>query len=137
GSAAGYGGGVDDALAPARVLTAAAGENDVAYENSGLGHSYMVEYMVRRAMLQGKAAASVQDAFAWARAQIAHDYPNRQPVIIDRSRGPVVLGHPVAAPAADNRRSPATRPPAQKQPDPAPTAPPSTSPEPQPGGEAC
>ena len=136
GIAACYGGGFDDALAPGRVLTAAAGENDVAYENSSLGHSYMVEYMVRRAMLQGKAAGSVQDAFAWARAQIAHDYPNRQPVIIDRSRGPVVLGHPAVAPA-DNRRPQATPPPSQKQPDPAPAAPPPTAPEPQPGGQAC
>jgi len=117
GIAACYGGGFDDALAPGRVLTAAAGENDVAYENSSLGHSYLVEYMVRRAMLQGKAAGSVQDAFAWARAQIAHDYPNRQPVIIDRSRGPVVLGRTVAA-APDNRQPPATQPPAQKQPEP-------------------
>jgi Caspase domain len=136
GIAACYGGGFDDALAPGRVLTAAAGENDVAYENSSLGHSYMVEYMVRRAMLQGKAAGSVQDAFAWARAQIAHDYPNRQPVMIDRSRGPVVLGRTVTA-APENRRPPTTQPPAQKQPDPAPSAPPPTAPEPQPGGTAC
>ncbi len=97
GIAACYGAGFDDALAPGRILTAAAGENDVAYENSSLGHSYLVEYMVRRAMLQGKAPSSVQDAFAWARTQIARDYPNRQPAILDRSRGPVVLGRSTAA----------------------------------------
>ena len=138
GIAACYGGGFDDALAPGRVLTAAAGENDVAYENSSLGHSYLVEYMVRRAMLQGKAAGSVQEAFAWARAQIAHDYPNRQPIIVDRSKGPVVLGRTVAAAAPDNRRAaPApTSPPAQKDPQPAPAAPPPTAPQPPPG-EAC
>ena len=137
GIAACYGGGFDDALAPGRVLTAAAGENDVAYENSSLGHSYMVEYMVRRAMLQGKAPGSVQEAFAWARAQIAHDYPNRQPIIVDRSRGPVVLGRTVA-PSAENRRPATTQPPAQsKQPEPSPSAPPPTAPEPQPDGGAC
>ena len=136
GIAACYGGGFDNALAPGRILTAAAGENDVAYENSGLGHSYMVEYMVRRAMLQGKAAGSVQDAFAWARAQIAHDYPNRQPIIIDRSRGPVVLGRTVAA-TPENRRPAAPQPPAHSQdPQPAPNAPPPTAPDPKPGG-AC
>jgi hypothetical protein len=136
GIAACYGGGFDDALAPGRVLTAAAGENDVAYENSSLGHSYMVEYMVRRAMLQGKAAGSVQEAFAWARAQIAHDYPNRQPIIIDRSRGPVVLGRTVAA-SPENRKPAAPQPPAHSQdPQPAPTAPPPTAPDPKPGG-AC
>jgi len=136
GIAACYGAGFDDALAPGRILTAAAGENDVAYENSSLGHSYMVEYMVRRAMLQGKAAGSVQDAFAWARAQIAHDYPNRQPIIIDRSRGPVVLGRTVAA-TPENRRPAAPQPPAHSQdPQPAPNAPPPTAPDPKPGG-AC
>ncbi|HEY4411186.1 MAG TPA: caspase family protein [Acidimicrobiia bacterium] len=136
GIAACYGGGFDDALAPGRVLTAAAGENDVAYENSSLGHSYMVEYMVRRAMLQGKAAGSVQEAFTWARAQIAHDYPNRQPIIIDRSRGPVVLGRTVAA-TPENRKPAATQPPAHSEdPQPAPTAPPPTAPDPKPGG-AC
>ena len=138
GIAACYGGGFDYALAPGRVLTAAAGENDVAYENSGLGHSYMVEYMVRRAMLQGRAAGSVQDAFAWAKAQIARDYPNRQPVIIDRSRGPVVLGRAVPAPAPENRQPAAAEPPGRSSdPQPSPSAPPPTAPEPKPGGPAC
>ena len=135
GIAACYGAGFDDALAPGRILTAAAGENDVAYENSSLGHSYMVEYMVHRAMLQGKAPASVQDAFAWARAQIARDYPNRQPAILDRSRGPIVLGRPMA-PTPD--RKPAAQPPSEpKDPQPSPSAPPPTAPEPKPGESAC
>jgi len=138
GVAACYGAGFDDALAPGRILTAAAGENDVAYENSSLGHSYMVEYMVRRAMLQGKAPASVQDAFAWARTQIARDYPNRQPAILDRSRGPVVLGRAMTpSPSAPERRSSASTPPDSKDPQPGPSAPPPTAPEPQPGGSAC
>ena len=129
-------GGFTEVLGPGRVLTAAAGANEVAYENEGFGRSYMVEYMVRRAMLQGKAAGSVQDAFAWARAQIAHDYPNRQPIIIDRSRGPVVLGRTVAA-TPENRRPAAPQPPAHSQdPQPAPNAPPPTAPDPKPGG-AC
>ena len=135
GIAACYGAGFDDTLAPGRILTAAAGENDVAYENSSLGHSYMVEYMVRRAMLQGKAPSSVQDAFAWARAQIARDYPNRQPAMLDRSRGPVVLGRPTAA--TPDRKPAPQQPPERKEPQPAPSAPPPTAPEPQPGGPAC
>ena len=136
GVAACYGAGFDDALAPGRILTAAAGENDVAYENSSLGHSYMVEYMVRRAMLQGKAPSSVQDAFAWARAQIARDYPNRQPAILDRSRGPVVLGRATTpSPSASERKPAASPPPDDPQPAP---APPPTTPEPSnPGGSAC
>ena len=137
GIAACYGAGFDDVLAPGRILTAAAGENDVAYENSSLGHSYMVEYMVRRAMLQGKAPASVQDAFAWARAQIARDYPNRQPAILDRSRGPIVLGRPTT-PTPTPERKPSAQPPSEsKEPQPDPSAPPPTTPEPKPGGTAC
>jgi hypothetical protein len=137
GVAACYGAGFDDALAPGRILTAAAGENDVAYENSSLGHSYMVEYMVRRAMLQGKAPASVQDAFAWARTQIARDYPNRQPAVLDRSRGPVVLGRATTpTPSAPERKPSASQPP-EKEPQPGPSAPPPTTPEPNPGGAAC
>jgi hypothetical protein len=136
GVAACYGAGFDDVLATGRILTAAAGENDVAYENSSLGHSYMVEYMVRRAMLQGKAPASVQDAFAWARAQIARDYPNRQPAIIDRSRGPVVLGRAnTPSPTAPERRPSAS--PEREEPEPGPSAPPPTAPEPKPDGSAC
>jgi hypothetical protein len=137
GIAACYGGGFDDALAPGRVLTAAAGENDVAYENSSLGHSYMVEYMVRRAMLQGRAPGSVQDAFAWAKAQIARDYPNRMPVLVDRAQRPVVLGRPVAPAAPENRKSAAQPPSQPKDPQPAPSAPPPTAPDPKPGGGAC
>lgn len=138
GIAACYGAGFDDAIAPGRILTAAAGENDVAYENSSLGHSYMVEYMVRRAMLQGRAPGSVQEAFGWARAQIARDYPNRQPAILDRSRGPMVLGRSAAAPAAPPERKPAPQPAPAKPEEPQPNpAPPPPAPEPKPGGSAC
>ena len=139
GIAACYGGGVDDALAPGRVLTAAAGETDLAYENSALGHSYLVEYMVRRAMIQGKAAGSVQGSFAWARAQIAHDYPNRQPVMMDRSRGPVMLGRSVApAPARAKPQPSPDRHEAGAEPKPEPATPPSPAPGPSnPPRKAC
>jgi hypothetical protein len=89
--AACYGAEFDTLLAPGRVLTAAAGRGEVAYENAALDHSYLVEYMVERAMLEGRAPGSVQEAFGWARAQIAHDYPNRQPVMIDRTSAPTRL----------------------------------------------
>jgi hypothetical protein len=131
-----YGSGFDDALAPGRVLTAAAAESDLAYENSALGHSYLVEYMVHRAMLQGRASGSVQEAFSWAQAQIAKDYPNRQPVMMDRSRAPMVLGsRGQPAPPAQSAGEP---PPAEPQPggeDPA--TPPATPSEPGEGTGAC
>lgn len=128
--AACYGGGFDDALAPGRVLTAAATETNLAYENSALAHSYMVEYMVHRAMTQRHAPGSVQEAFTWAHAEITHDYPGREPVILDRAPRPVVLNHPSAPPA----RSPTTTgPPAGGSPTPPPSQPqPNPGPSPSP-----
>ena len=83
GIAACYGGGFTEVLAPGRVLTAAAPSNEIAYENERFGRSYLVEYMVRRAMIENRASSSVEAAFAWAKAEIARDYPNRVPVQFD------------------------------------------------------
>lgn len=92
GVAACYAAGFDDVLAPGRVLTAAAAERDLAYENSALGRSYLVEYMVRRAMIEGRASDSVQSAFRWAADELAEEHPNRVPVMIDESGDAVRLG---------------------------------------------
>ncbi|MGH8974144.1 MAG: caspase family protein [Acidimicrobiia bacterium] len=134
-----YGSGFDDALASGRILTAAANESDLAYENSALGHSYLVEYMVHRAMLQGRAPGSVQEAFSWAQGQIAKDYPNRQPVMVDRSRAPLVLGSrsQPAPPAQSASEPPPT--PAESQPGPSeqPATPPAAPSDPGGGPGAC
>jgi len=94
GMAACYGGGFTEVLKPGRILTAAASADDLAYENERLGRSYLVEYMVRRAMIQNKASASVEAAFAWARAEIARDYPQRVPVQFDHDPGELDLRPP-------------------------------------------
>jgi hypothetical protein len=124
-----YAAGFDDALAPGRTLTAASGELDVAYENSGLGHSYLVEYMVHRAMLQGRAPGSVQASFSWARSEISRDYPRRVPIMIDRSPAPVVLGRSSSAPAS---QSPSPSRPSSPPPSKAEDSPPPPSPQQQP-----
>ncbi|MGH8991683.1 MAG: caspase family protein [Acidimicrobiia bacterium] len=134
-----YGSGFDDAVAPGRILTAAATETDLAYENSALGHSYLVEYMVHRAMLQGRAPGSVQESFAWAQSQIAKDYPNRQPVMVDKARSPLVLGsraQPAGQPTQSASESPA---PAEPQPGQSqePATPPGSPSEPGEGAGAC
>jgi Caspase domain len=98
GIAACFGGGFDELLGPGRVLTAAADASHLAYENESFGRSYMVEYMVRQAMIQGAAPATIESAFAYAKAAIDRDYPGRAPVQYDDSGG-VVDVHEAPPPA--------------------------------------
>ena len=120
-----YGGGFTELLAPGRVLTAAAGADDLAYENARLGRSYLVEYMVRRGMIQNLAGATVQAAFLFAQSEITRDFPSRIPVMVDllgagldlRPGAAALVGAaPVAPPAS----------PASPAPAPPPTSPPRT-----------
>jgi hypothetical protein len=106
-----YGGGFTEVLAPGRILTGAAPANGLAYENSAFSRSYMVEYMVHRAIVEGRAAQSVQAAFGYAADAVAKDYPGRQPVQFDESGGPLDLRPPSAppsqpAPSPDSGASP-------------------------------
>lgn len=130
GIAACYSGGFTEVLAPGRVLTAASAANSLAYENAGFGRSYMVQYMVREAMIDNRAPASVQASFDYARLAIARDYPGREPVQFDHGSGPLSLRPPAAGPpppaqpkhAATSHQSP---PPQQPPPSPSqPAAPP-------------
>jgi hypothetical protein len=122
--AACYGAEFDEVLAPGRVLTAASDRHEIAYENASLPHSYLVEYMVQKAMIEGRAPESVQDSFRWAATRIARDYADRQPVMIDRATTPVVLSQPGTrkAEAAPVPRSASTEPPAP-EPEDAPSEP--------------
>ena len=126
--AACYGGGFNEVLAPGRVLTAAADANNVAYESSAFGRSYLGEYMIHRAMIEGAANQSVESAFAWAQAHISQDYPGREPVEFDQGDGFLNL-RPTGTPPQQS--APASSPPAdqsgQSPPaasDPAPPPPP-------------
>jgi hypothetical protein len=92
--AACYSGGFTEVMRPGRVLTAAAPADQVAYENPNFGRSYLVEYMVRRAIIQDQASATVQTAFNYAREHIKKDYPNRVPVQFDSAGGPLDLRPP-------------------------------------------
>ena len=94
--AACYGGGFTELLAPGRILTGAAAAADLAYESSAFGRSFLVQYMVRRAMIEGRAPDSVQAAFAFAAAELAREHPGREPVQIDLSLAPLDL-RPVPA----------------------------------------
>jgi hypothetical protein len=64
-----YGGGFTEALAPGRVLTGAAGKNEKSYETATYNRSYLVQYMIREAIIERRTAPTVQDAFAYAAAR--------------------------------------------------------------------
>ena len=87
-----FAGGFTEATGPGRVLTAAADASSLAYESPALRASYLVHHLVREGWLQGRAGASVQDAFAYADAQMAAQNPERRPVQVDGGGGPLVLG---------------------------------------------
>ena len=142
--AACFGGGFDNLLGPGRIVTAAADANHLAYENETFHRSYLVEYMVRQAMIEGRAPGSVQNAFAYAVASIHRDYPGREPVEADDLGAPFDLRSPDAvqnppSPPPEPSSSVPPGPPSPPNPPsapntPPPTSPPSTAPPP---GDAC
>ncbi|HEX2040224.1 MAG TPA: caspase family protein [Acidimicrobiales bacterium] len=111
--AACYGGGFTEVLRPGVVLTGAAPADKEAYENLGFGRSYLVQYMVREAMIQGRAPGTVQEAFDYARRAIEHAYPHREPVQFDHAGGPLDLrppgtARPAPAPQSSQEPPPGT-----------------------------
>jgi len=120
-----YGAGFTHTLGPGRVLTGAAGADDLAYEALDSDLSYMVDYMVRRAIVGGGAPQSVEAAFAYARDGLGRTAPNRVPVQIDDAPGDVDLrqSSSVPLPAATG---------AVTAPSPPPTSPPLRPPTPPP-----
>lgn len=90
GIAACYGGGFNEVMKPGRVLVAAAAADDLAYENVSFGRSYLVEYMVRRAMIDS-AISTVEGSFAAAQEGLRKDFPDRLPVLFDQLPGNLEL----------------------------------------------
>lgn len=74
-----YGGGFDELLAPGRILTAAAPAGALAYESTNYGRSFMVEFLVERALVRGLATEpTVQSLVAWTMAALAAEHPEHQ-----------------------------------------------------------
>ena len=129
--AACFGGGFTEVLRPGWVLTGAAAAGEVAYENEQLGRSYLVEYMVRRAMIE-HGEVTVEAAFAWAHAALSREHPDRVPVQFDhgprdidlRSPPPSQAPPPPPAPAGDSPQPAASPPPSDSQPTPSEPPPP-------------
>jgi hypothetical protein len=106
-----YAGGFTELLAPGRVLTAAAGANDLAYESRSLNASYLMHYLVREAWLFGKAGPSVQEAFAYADAALLREHAQHRPLQVDESGVPMILGAGDPTSAAGQAPMPAPPPP--------------------------
>jgi hypothetical protein len=125
-----YAGGFTEVVRKGRILTAAAPAGQLAYENESFGRSYLVEYMVRRAMLDGGSSV-VENAFAVAQQGLEHDFPDRVPVQIDAYDGTLDL-RPANAPAvrtasAGPSPSPSSSPSGGAKSSPPPTSPPPAS----------
>lgn len=108
-----YAAGFDEVLAPGRILTAASGADEVAYESPTLNGSYLVHHMVREGWLDRRAGTSVQEAFAYADAVISSRYPSRRPVQIDRAgtlrfSGSTATAAPYRPPSPSGPSSPTT-----------------------------
>lgn len=126
-----YAAGFTEALAPGRVLTAAAGADSLAYESPSVDGSYLVHHLVREGWLQGQAGPSVQEAFAYADARIAQAYPNRRPVQIDQSVAPLTMGGgdpTVAGAGGPSSSSSGAAPSSSPPPSPPPSSPSTTEP---------
>ena len=113
--AACYAGGFTELLGPGRVLTAAADADSLAYESATYGRSYMGEYLVNQALVEGRAAPTVQSAVAYAQARLAQDHPDRMLTQFDSAGHVINLDRrPAPSPA------PPTNPPTNPNPPPAP-----------------
>jgi hypothetical protein len=95
-----YGGGFTEVLGPGRILTGAAPADALAYETTQYGRSFLVQYMVREAMIDRKAPGSVQAAFAYATAELARRHPTRLPVQVDLAGAPLDVGMLLSAATA-------------------------------------
>jgi hypothetical protein len=122
-----FGGGFTEVLGPGRLLTAAADADNLAYENSGFGRSYLVQYMVRQGLIERNAPTTAQGAFAYADTALRRDYPNRVPFQADLTDGPIELSMPAVpvAPAVPGAGDPGGAAPSgpTQGPAPAPAAP--------------
>ena len=85
-----FGAGFSDVAGPRRVSTYASAENALSYESPGLGHSFLAEYMVRRAALT-VGRTSVEGMYRWAVKHMRGRIRRFRPLLDDRVPGDLVL----------------------------------------------
>ncbi|HEX2031503.1 MAG TPA: hypothetical protein VHL78_08900, partial [Actinomycetota bacterium] len=92
-----YAAGFSDAAAPGRVSSYASDENSLAYESTALGHSFMVEYLVRRALLgEGLTRVEAMHGYAWR--HLRGEDRRFRPLLDDRLPGALRLAPPPQGP---------------------------------------
>lgn len=74
-----------------RLAVFASSADEEAYQLGGAG-SFLIMTMVGEAMLERRAPASVEDAFAYAKRELEAKYPKHVPSMNDGVRGDLVLG---------------------------------------------
>ena len=77
-------------VGPGRIATFSSDAQHVSYEEGAAGSELFI-YMIKRAMIDGAAGGSVEQAFAYARAQLSSDTSSPPPVISDGIPGNVTL----------------------------------------------
>ena len=102
-----FAGGFADAARAGRVSSYASPEHRLAYESPQLGNSFMVEFLVGRALL-GRGIHEVEDMHAFASNQMRGRYRRFRPVHDDRVRGSLDLGEPAPPPAEEQGEEPVT-----------------------------
>ncbi|MDQ4006446.1 MAG: caspase family protein [Actinomycetota bacterium] len=100
-----YAGGFSDAARAGRVSTYAAPEHRLAYESPQLGQSFMVEFMVARALI-GEGLLQVEEMYRYASNHMVGRDRRFRPVQDDRVPGSLVLGEP--APPPEQEQEPGT-----------------------------
>lgn len=95
--AACYAAGFSDAAAPGRVSSYASEEGSLAYESTALGHSFMAEYLVRRALLR-RGLLRVEAMHGYATRHLRGDERRFRPILDDRLPGALRLAPPQPAP---------------------------------------
>lgn len=79
-------------VAEGRIATFASQADQVAYEDTTFGRSYLFQYMIAEAMLGRKASGSVEQAFSYAARELRND-KRSTPVLHDQYPGEFVLGN--------------------------------------------
>lgn len=100
-----YAAGFSDAAGPGRISTYAAAEHRLAYESPDLGQSFMVEFLVARALMD-RGILEVEEMYRYASNSMVGRYRRFRPVQDDRVPGSLMLAEPAPPPEEEQATEP-------------------------------